>query len=62
MGGAKAEPIQVKSGLKPGDPISLILFNLFLEKVVIETNIQSHEGFKLQESYVKVLVYADDMW
>lgn len=40
----------MKSGLRQGDSISPIVFNLILEKVVREMNIQPQEGFELQES------------
>uniref|UniRef100_A0A2S2Q3M8 Retrovirus-related Pol polyprotein from type-1 retrotransposable element R2 n=1 Tax=Sipha flava TaxID=143950 RepID=A0A2S2Q3M8_9HEMI len=58
---AETEPIQVKSGLRQGDSISPILFNLILEKVVREMNIQPQEGFKLQESAVALVAYAVDV-
>lgn len=61
VGDAETEPILVKSGLRQGDSISPILFNLILEKVVREMNIQPQEGFKLQESDIALLAYADDV-
>jgi hypothetical protein len=61
VGAAEIEPIQVKSGLRQRDSISPILFNLILEKVIKEMNIQPQEGFKLQESDVALLAYADDV-
>lgn len=39
VGAAETELIQVKSGLRQGETISPILFNLILEKVVREMNI-----------------------
>lgn len=57
-GAVETEPILVKSGLRQGDSI-IILFNLILEKVVSEMNIQLQEGFKLQESIVASLAYAE---
>lgn len=38
--GAETEPILVKSGLRQGYSLSPILFNLILEKVVREIDIQ----------------------
>lgn len=57
-GAVETEPILVKSGLRQGNSI-IILFNLILEKVVSEMNIQLQEGFKLQESVVASLAYAE---
>lgn len=62
VGGAETEPIiRVKSELRQRNLISPILFNQFLEKVVIEIDIQSLERYKPQESSVAVLAYADDV-
>lgn len=61
VGSAETEPILIKSGLRQGDSISPILFNLILEKVVREMDIQPQEGVKLQESNITILAYADDV-
>lgn len=55
------KPTLVKSRLRQGDSMSPILFNLILERVVREMNIQPREGFQLQESPIAVLAYADDV-
>jgi len=59
--GAETEPILVKSPLRQEDSISPISFNLILEKVVREMDIQPQEEFKLQESGVAVLAYMNDV-
>jgi len=38
-----------------------VLFNLVLEKVIMETNIGPQEGMPLQGSSVALLAYANDL-
>jgi len=57
----KSDLVIVKSGLRQGDPISHVLFNLVLEKVIRETRIQPNEGIKLQDKAICLLVHADDV-
>lgn len=47
------------TGLKQGDVLSPMLFNLVLEKVVREMNIS--EGIALEHLEVGLLAYADDV-
>jgi sorting nexin-29 len=47
VGNIKSNRFTVKSGLRQGDSISPILFNLVLEKVIREMKIEPHEGIKL---------------
>jgi hypothetical protein len=53
------DPILIKSGLRQGDAMSPILFNIVIEKVIREMNITLQEGVKFQESYIGPL--ADDL-
>jgi hypothetical protein len=46
IGGLISDPVQVKSGLRKGDALSPILFNLVLERVIREINVKN-QGFKL---------------
>jgi len=61
VGKMKSNPVTVKSGLRQGDSISHILFNLVLEKVIREMKIDPHEGIKLRNSTIPLLEYADDI-
>ena len=54
-----SKPFKVTSGLRQGDALSPILFNLFLEKVVRDMNIS--EGVNLGQSKIGLLAYADDI-
>ncbi|KAF0762100.1 ribosome biogenesis protein TSR3 isoform X1, partial [Aphis craccivora] len=49
VGNTNSDPILVKSGLRQGDAVSPILFNIVVEKVVREMNITPQEGVKFQE-------------
>jgi len=61
VGNMKSDPVTVRSGLRQGDSISPILFNLVLEKVIREMKIKPHEGIKLQNSAIPLLAYADEI-
>jgi len=58
VGKAETDPITVKSGLGQADSTSPFLFNLVLEKVIMETKIEPSEDMSLHESSV---AYADDL-
>ncbi|VVC39091.1 Reverse transcriptase domain [Cinara cedri] len=60
VGDLISDPVLVKSGLRQGDALSPILFNLVLERVIREINI-NNQGFKLQDSSIELLAYADDI-
>ncbi|KAL4148126.1 hypothetical protein QTP88_002420 [Uroleucon formosanum] len=60
VGNTNSDPILVKSGLRQGDGMSPILFNIVVEKVVREMNITPQEGVKFQELSIGLLAYADD--
>jgi sorting nexin-29 len=61
VGNMKSDPVTVKSGLRQGDSILPIIFNLVLEKVIREMKIEPHEGIKLRDSNIPLLAYADDV-
>jgi Reverse transcriptase (RNA-dependent DNA polymerase) len=54
-----SKSFKVTSGLRQGDALSPILFNLVLEKVVRDMNIS--EGITLGQSKIGLLAYADDI-
>jgi hypothetical protein len=47
-----------KDRSRQGDALSLILFNLILEKLIRETN--CNNGIVLGNSNINILAYADD--
>ena len=49
-----------KTGLKKGDPLSPILSNLALEKVIQSTKMVP-SGIKVDKEELNVLAYADDV-
>ncbi|KAL4096954.1 hypothetical protein QTP88_021820 [Uroleucon formosanum] len=54
-----SEPVRVTMGLRQGDALSPVLFNLVLEKVIREANITG--GFSVGQTTVDLLAYADDI-
>ena len=59
IGGRLSEPISVAQGVKQGDPLSCILFNLVVDWALdaLDRNI----GFKLGEQLLSHLAFADDV-
>lgn len=51
--------VQVNTGLRQGNALSPIIFNLVLEKVMM--NISPDEGVKLDGTSIRILAYADDI-
>ena len=49
-----------KTGLQQGDPLSSILFNLALQKV-IQSIKMVHSGIMIGKEQLNVLAYADDI-
>ncbi|CAP37090.1 Protein CBG19937 [Caenorhabditis briggsae] len=56
----KTDPIQIKSGVKQGDPISPTLFNMCLENV-IRKHLSESSGQHCLSSNIKLLAFAVDM-
>ncbi|KAL4154026.1 hypothetical protein QTP88_001859 [Uroleucon formosanum] len=61
IGNSITEPATVNSGLRQGDSLSPILFNVALEKVIREMKIGPNKGIRLQNTSIGVLAYADDI-
>ena len=57
--GGKSEDFMVKTGLRQGDPLSTLLFNMVLEKTVRSTEI-NRDGDMLYKSH-QIVGYADDL-
>jgi len=56
----KTDPIPIRAGVKQGDPISPILFNVALE-YLIRNHKRSFKGAEVYEHPLSVLAFADDM-
>jgi len=54
-----SQPVRVTTGLRQGDALSPVLFNLVLEKIVREMNVS--EGIELGQIKIGLLAYADDI-
>jgi len=52
--------IENKTGFKEGDPLSSILFNLALQKVIQSIKIVP-SGIKIGKEQLNILAYADDI-
>ncbi|KAL4123306.1 hypothetical protein QTP88_015504 [Uroleucon formosanum] len=61
IGNSITEPATVNSGLRQGDSLSPILFNVVLEKVIREMKIGPNNGIRLQNTSIGILAYADDI-
>jgi sorting nexin-29 len=54
-----SDPMEIKNGLRQGDAIACLLFNIALEKVIRDANINTR-GTIFYKS-VEILAYADDI-
>ncbi|KAL4153967.1 hypothetical protein QTP88_001800 [Uroleucon formosanum] len=54
-----SQPVRVTTGLRQGDALSPVLFNLVQEKIVREMNVS--EGIALGQITIGFLAYADDI-
>lgn len=57
--GNKSENFETRKGLRQGDPMSTVLFNLVLEKIIRNTKIKVNEVIYSNEH--QCLAYADDL-
>lgn len=57
--GIISEKFSIKKGLKQGDPLSTVLFNIVLEKIIRESKIQS--GGLIYHQRQQIIAYADDL-
>ncbi|VVC35169.1 Reverse transcriptase domain [Cinara cedri] len=61
VGNVLSREVQVNTGLRQGDALSPIIFNLVLEKVNRMMNISPDEGVKLDGTSISILAHADDI-
>jgi len=61
VGNVTSRMVEIKTGLGQGDALSLILFNLILEKVIREMKIGRDEGVIMDRTCFSLLAYADDI-
>ena len=59
INGKLSESFETKSGLRQGDALSTLLFNLALEKIV--RGIQVNPGGSIVNRSILYLAYADDL-
>jgi len=60
IGGTLSSFFENKTGLKQGDPLSSILFNLALQKVIQSIKMVP-SGIKIGREQLNILAYADDI-
>ena len=60
IGGTLSSFFENKTGLKQGDPLSLLMFNMALQKV-IQSIEMVHSGIKIGDEQLNILAYADDI-
>jgi len=53
--------VEVRTGLRQGDALSPVLFDLVLEKVIREINIGRDEGVRMDRTCFSLLAYADNI-
>jgi sorting nexin-29 len=54
-----SESFHIRNGLRQGDTLACILFNIALEKIIHEPNINQHGNIVYKS--VQILAYADDI-
>ncbi|NXG54087.1 PO21 protein, partial [Psilopogon haemacephalus] len=56
----KTQPIGIKNGVKQGDPMSPLLFNLCIDPLIEELQL-SGEGYRHEGAEVTTMAFADDL-
>jgi hypothetical protein len=54
-----SEPLQIHNGLRQGDALACLFFNVALEKAIRDSGIQI--GWHIFQKSVQLLAYADDI-
>lgn len=60
VGNSLSTAAQVRTGLRQGDALFPILFNVALEEVVQSTSFE-HGGVQIGKTKINLLAYADDL-
>ncbi|KAK3911664.1 Retrovirus-related Pol polyprotein from type-2 retrotransposable element R2DM [Frankliniella fusca] len=61
-GSGDTRPVPIASGVKQGDPLSPVVFNLLIEALLLTIQRLSDEhGYQLHDITIPVLAYADDL-
>ena len=60
VNGEVTEEFMVEQGLRQGCPLSLWLFNVFLDRVTRETMVRFQGGVELEKCLIHILMFADD--
>lgn len=56
--GKLSEPIPVGQGIRQGDSLSPLLFNIVMDEII--RKVRNGEGYKMGNQQIKILCYADD--
>jgi hypothetical protein len=55
--GETSHPIPVNQGIRQGDSLSPLLFNIIMNQLI--KSVSSNKGFKMGDSKIKIICYAD---
>ena len=53
-------PIEILNGVKQGDPLSPLLFNMVMDELITEVN-SLNIGIEVGDAKVSILAFADDL-
>ena len=58
VNGKLTEKISSNSGIRQGDSLSPLLFNIIMDEIIKQ--VRKHKGYKMGDREIKILCYADD--
>jgi hypothetical protein len=56
--GERSHPIPVNQGIRQGDSLSPLLFNIIMDELI--KSVSNNKGFKMGDSEIKIICYAED--